>query len=96
MYVFWLKKLKNDTKIALKPTNIKQLKIENINVVPAQLVQHSTARQCKAKFLLETHYIDNQDKFQSVANTDNEFTEFKHQRKSSSQSPFHLSAYTHL
>ena len=92
MYVFWLKKLKNDTKIALKPTNIKQLKIENINVVPAQLF----CRQCKAKFLLETHYIDDQDKFQSVANTDNQFTEFKHQRKSSSQSPFHLSAYTHL
>ena len=92
MYIFWLKKLKNDTTIALKPTGIKQLKTENINVVPAQLF----CRQCKAKFLLETHYIDDQDKFQSVENTDNEFTEFKHQGKNSSQSPFHLSAFTHL
>ena len=92
MYIFWLKKLKNDTTIALKPTGIKQLKTENINVVPAQLF----CRQCKAKFLLETYYIDDQDKFQSVENTDNEFTEFKHQGKSSSQSPFHLSAFTHL
>ena len=92
MYVFWLKKLKNDAKIALKPTNIKQLKTGNINVVPAQLF----CRQCETKFLLETHYIDDQDKFPSVANTDKKYTEFKHQGKSSNQSPFHLSAYTHL
>ena len=46
--------------------------------------------------MLETHYIDDQDKFQSVTNTDNEFTEFKHQAKISNQQAFHLSAYTQL
>ena len=45
---------------------------QNINVVIGQL----SCRQCKAKFLLETHCIDDQDKFQSVTDTDNEFTEY--------------------
>ena len=50
-----------------------QLKTKNINVVPGQL----SRRQSKAKFLLETeslYCIDDQDKFQSVTDTDNEFT----------------------
>ena len=50
----------------------------------------------KLTFCLENHYIDDQDKSQSFADTDNEFTEFKHQGKSSNQLVFHLSAYTHL
>ena len=79
-------------KIALRPAGIKQLKTENINVVPGLLF----CRQCKANFLLENHYIDDQDKSQSFADTDNEFTEFKHQGKSSNQLVFHLSVYTHL
>ena len=91
-YVFWLKKLKSDIKIALRSAGIKQLKTENINVVPGPLF----CRQFNAKFLLETHYIDDEDKSQSFADTDNEFTEFKHQGKSSNQLVFHLSAYTHL
>ena len=42
-----------------------QLKTKNINVVPGQLF----CCQRKAKFL--THRIDDQDKFQSVTDTDN-------------------------
>ena len=49
-----------------------QLKTKNINVVPGQLFY----RQCKAKFCQrQTHCIDDQDKVQSVTDTDNEFTE---------------------
>ena len=50
-----------------------QLKTKNINVIPGQLF----CRQCKAKFLLETAIdcIDEEDKSQSVTNTDDEFTE---------------------
>ena len=44
----------------------------------------------------QTKCIDDQDKFQSVKNIDNEFTECKHTGKSSNQMAFHLSAYTHL
>ena len=56
-----------------------QLKTKNISVVPGQLF----CRQCKAKFLLETetHYIDDQDKVQSVTDTDNEFNECQTPRK---------------
>ena len=55
-----------------------QLKTKNINVVLGQLF----CRQCKAKFLLEIdHCIDDQDKFQSVTDTDHEFTECQTPRK---------------
>ena len=55
-----------------------QLKTENINVVLGQLFY----RQCKAKFCQrETHCIYDQDKFQSVTDTDNEFTECQTPRK---------------
>ena len=43
--------------ITLKMTQ--QLKSKNCNAVTEQLF----CRQCKAKFLLETHCIDDQDKF---------------------------------
>ena len=66
-----------------------QLKTKNINFVSGQLF----CRQCKAKFSLET---DSQDKFQSVTDTDNEFTECKTQGKNSNQLAFHLSTYTPL
>ena len=49
----------------------RQLKIKNINVALGQ----QFCRQCKDKFLLQSHCIDDQDKFQSVTDTDNEFTE---------------------
>ena len=50
-----------------------QLKTKNINVISGQLF----FGQCKANFLLETetHCIDDEDKVQSVADTDNEFIE---------------------
>ena len=55
-----------------------QLKTKNINVVLGQLF----CRQCKAKFLWEIdHCIDDQDKFQSVTDIDNEFTECQTPRK---------------
>ena len=56
-----------------------QLKTKNISVIPGQLF----CRQSKAKFLLETetHYIDDQDKVQSVTDTDNEFNESQTPRK---------------
>ena len=56
-----------------------QLKTKNINLIPGQLFY----RQCKAKFLLEaeTHCIDDEDKVQSVIDTDNEFTECQTPRK---------------
>ena len=56
-----------------------QIKTKNINVVPGQLF----CRHCKAKFLLETrtHCIDDEDKVQSVTDTDNEFTECQTPRK---------------
>ena len=41
--------------------------------------------------------IDDQDKFQSVKDTDNvNSLNVKHQQKSSNQLAFNLSAYTHL
>ena len=55
-----------------------QLKTKNINVVPGQLF----CSQCKANFFQrQTHCIDNQDNFQSVTDTDNEFTECQTPRK---------------
>ena len=56
-----------------------QIKTKNINVIPGQLF----CRHCKAKFLLETrtHCIDDEDKVQSVTDTDNEFTECQTPRK---------------
>ena len=50
----------------------------NINVLPGQL----SCRQYKARFLLETtHCVDNSDKFQSVADTNNELPECQTPRK---------------
>ena len=55
-----------------------QLKTKNINIVPGQLF----CRQCKSNFLLETDSLyDDQDKVQSVIDTDNEFTECQTPRK---------------
>ena len=55
-----------------------QPKIKNINIVPGQLF----CRQCKSKSLLDkTHCIDDQDKFPSVTDTDNESTECQTPRK---------------
>ena len=56
-----------------------QLKTKNIGVIPGQLF----CRQSKAKFSLETetHYIDDQDKVQSVTDTDNQFNECQTPRK---------------
>ena len=55
-----------------------QLKTKNINVVPGQLF----CRQCKAKFFLgQTRCINDQDIFQSVTDTNNEFTECQTPRK---------------
>ena len=50
-----------------------QLKTKNNNVIPRQLF----CCQCKAKLLLETKIdcIDDEDKCQSVTDTDDEFTE---------------------
>ena len=62
-------KVKGEQVITLQMAQ--QLKTKNINVVPGQLF----CCQCKAEFILETHCIDDQDKFQSVTDTDNEFTE---------------------
>ena len=66
-----------------------QLKTKSINVVPGQL----SCRQCKANFCLRQ--TDDQDKFQSVTGTENEFTEYQTPRKKISLA-FHLSAYTYL
>ena len=45
----------------------------------------------------QTKCIDDEDKFQSVKDTDNvNSLNVKHQGKSSNQLAFHLSAYTHL
>ena len=55
-----------------------QLKTKNISDVPGQLFCY----QCKDKFFQrQTHCIDNQDKFQSVKDTHNEFTECQTPRK---------------
>ena len=56
-----------------------QLKTKNINIIPGKLF----CRQCKAKFLLETEIdcIDDEDKGQSVTDTDDEFTECQTPRK---------------
>ena len=70
-----------------------QLKTKNINVVPGQLF----CRQCKSNFLLETDSLyDDQDKVQSVIDTDNEFTECQALRKklqSVSISPVNLHSF---
>ena len=57
------RKVKGEQMITLQMAQ--QLKTKNINVVPGQLF----CCQRKAKFL--THRIDDQDKFQSVTDTDN-------------------------
>ena len=57
------RKVKGEQVISLQMAQ--QLKTKNINVVPGQLF----CCQRKAKFL--THRIDDQDKFQSVTDTDN-------------------------
>ena len=59
-----------------------QLKIKNINVVPGQLF----CRQCKAKFLLATDSMYWWSRFQSVTDTDSEFTECQTPRKNWLQS----------
>ena len=70
-----------------------QLKTKNINIVPGQLF----CRQCKSNFLLETDSLyDDQDKVQSVIDTDNEFTECQALRKklqSVSISPVNLHSF---
>ena len=49
-----------------------QLKTKTINIAPGQL----SCRQCNANFCQkQTHCIDDQDKFQSVTDTNNKFTE---------------------
>ena len=85
------RKVKGEQVITLQMTQ--QPKRKNINIVPGQLF----CRQCKTKFLWrETNCIDDQDKVQSVTDTDNEFVIVKHQGKSFNQLAFHQSAYTHL
>ena len=63
----------------ITPQMAQQLKTKNINVVPGLIF----CRQFKAKFLLEseTYLIDDEDKVQSVTDTDNEFTECETPRK---------------
>ena len=70
-------KVKNEQVINLQITQ--QLKTKSINVMPGQLF----CRQCKAKFLLETeiYCIDDEDKGQSVTDTDDEFNECQTTRK---------------
>ena len=70
------RKVKGEQVITLQMTQ--QPKRKNINIVPGQLF----CRQCKTKFLWrETNCIDDQDKVQSVTDTDNEFTECQTPRK---------------
>ena len=55
-----------------------QLKTKNINVAPG----HLFCQQCKVKFCQrQTHCIEDQDKIQSVTDTDNELTECQTPRK---------------
>ena len=54
-----------------------QLKTKNINVAPGQLVVSVKL----IFFQRQTHCIDDQDKVQSVTDTDNEFTECQTPRK---------------
>ena len=69
-------KIKAEQVISLQMTQ--PLKSGNINVVPVQLF----CRQCKARFCQkQTYCIDDQDKFQYVTDTDNEFTECQTPRK---------------
>ena len=58
---------------------VQLLKTKTINVVPGQQL---FCRQCKA------HCIDDQDKFRSVTDTDNEFTGCQTPRKNSNQLAF--------
>ena len=81
------RKVKGEQVITLQMAQ--QLKTKNINVVPGQLF----CRQCKAKFLLET---DSQTKLNLLPILTINSLNVKHQRKSSNQSAFHLSGYTHL
>ena len=70
------RKVKSEQVIILQMDQ--QLKTKNINDVSEQVF----CCHCKDKFLLEmTKCIDDQDKFQSVNDTDNEFTECQTPRK---------------
>ena len=69
-----------------------KLKTKNISDVSRQLF----CCQCKDKFLRQTKCIDDRDKFQSVKDTDNEFTECQTPRKklqSTGISPVSLHAF---
>ena len=70
-------KAKGEQVITLQMVQL--LKTKTINVVPGQQL---FCRQCKA------HCIDDQDKFQSVTDTDNEFTGCQTPRKNSNQLAF--------
>ena len=57
-------------------------KVTDEQGITLQMTQQLFCRQCKATFSLgQTHCIDDQDKFQSVTDTDNEFTECQRPRK---------------
>ena len=83
-------KVKGEQVITLQMTQ--QLKTKDITAVPGQLF----CRQGKANCQRQTPCIDNQDKVQSVTDTDDEFTECQTPRKklqSSDVSPVNLHAY---
>ena len=88
------RKVKGEQVITLQMA--RQLKTKTINVAPGQLF----CRQCQLSFCQgQTHCIDDQDKFQSVTDTDNEFTEFQRPRKklqSIAISPVSLHAFMKL
>ena len=70
-------KVKGDQVITLQMDQ--QLKAKNINIITGQ----QFCCQCKAKFLLETKFdcIKDEDKSQSLTDTDDEFTECQTPRK---------------
>ena len=68
-------KVKGEQVITLQMAQ--QLKTKNINVAPGQLVVSVKL----IFFQRQTHCIDDQDKVQSVTDTDNEFTECQTPRK---------------
>ena len=87
-----LRKVKGEQVVTLQMAQ--QLKAKNINVVPGQLFSVSV----KLNFCQrQTHCIDDEDKVQSVTDTDNEFTECQTPRKklqSIGISPVSLHAFT--
>ena len=57
-------------------------KVTDEQRITLQMTQQLFCRQCKATFLLgQTYCIDDQDKFQSVTDTDNKSTECQTPRK---------------